>query len=259
MNRLTVIEYQGQRVLTTAQLADSYGTDNRRISENFNANKIRYSEGKHFFALTGEEKRDFLNHTEIADGSKNASQLYLWTEKGAWLHAKSLNTDRAWEAYEALVDDYYNVKGQVPQLSGAELIAAIANQAVEQEKRMKLLENKVDVITNGLTATPDHAAIVAKVNEYARWSRTGHNEVYSRIYDIMQAKHGIDVRQRVNNERKRVDDEYFSRTGKRYKESTLKNKVNGIDIMVRMGVINLFHEILVGLLAIEIERSMPKE
>ncbi|MDR4997874.1 ORF6C domain-containing protein [Brevibacillus parabrevis] len=109
MSKLQVLDYAGQRVLTTAQLAESYGTDNRRISENFQRNQERYKEGKHFFALGGDEKREFLNHTQIADGSKNAAVLYLWTEKGAWLHAKSLNTDEAWDAYEMLVDDYYRV------------------------------------------------------------------------------------------------------------------------------------------------------
>ncbi|KJE33021.1 hypothetical protein LG49_3018 [Bacillus licheniformis] len=33
---LSIIEKNNQRVLTTAQLAESYGTNNRRISENFN-------------------------------------------------------------------------------------------------------------------------------------------------------------------------------------------------------------------------------
>ena len=35
---------------------------------------------------------------------KRTSHLYLWTEKGALLHAKSLNTDKAWEVYDYLVD-----------------------------------------------------------------------------------------------------------------------------------------------------------
>lgn len=109
MNQLKVIVHRQARVLTTGQLAESYGTDNKRISNNFNENKTRYTEGKHFFALTGEEKRDFVNRHEIRDGSKNASTLYLWTEKGAWLHAKSLNTDAAWDAYEMLVDEYYKI------------------------------------------------------------------------------------------------------------------------------------------------------
>ena len=49
--------------------------------------------------LEGSEKLDFLNHHQIGDGLKHAVKLYLWTEKGALLHAKSLNTDVAWEVY----------------------------------------------------------------------------------------------------------------------------------------------------------------
>ncbi|WP_407944826.1 ORF6N domain-containing protein [Paenibacillus albiflavus] len=51
--------------------------------------------GKHYFKLEGESERDFINHHEFHDGYKNTSVLYLWTEKGAWMHAKSLNTDQA--------------------------------------------------------------------------------------------------------------------------------------------------------------------
>ena len=80
MNNLIPIEHQNQRVLTTQQLAEAYETETRRISENFNANKERYVIGKHYYVLQGEEKREFLNHTEITDGSKNAQFLYLWKE-----------------------------------------------------------------------------------------------------------------------------------------------------------------------------------
>jgi len=104
------IEYKKNRVLTTSQLAESYDTEVQILTNNFNRNKFRYTEGKHYIALTRQEKRDFLNKHQNDLGSKNAIVLYLWTEKGAWMHAKSLNTDRAWEAYETLVDEYYRVK-----------------------------------------------------------------------------------------------------------------------------------------------------
>lgn len=41
---------------------------------------------------------------------KYAKMIYLWTEKGALLHAKSLNTDKAWEVYDYLVDFYFRTK-----------------------------------------------------------------------------------------------------------------------------------------------------
>lgn len=114
MSNLIPIIYQAQRILTTAQLAESYEADSQLIVNNFNRNKDRYKEGKHYFALEDDAKRMFIDQHQIDLGSKNAKTIYLWTEKGAWLHAKSLNTDKAWEAYEMLVDDYYSVRQLVP-------------------------------------------------------------------------------------------------------------------------------------------------
>lgn len=110
MNGLKVIQKNNQRVLTTAQLAEVYGTETKIVNRNFQRNTDRYVQGKHYFALSGEDLRHFKGSRQIDDNLKFASILYLWTEKGAWLHAKSLNTDEAWDAYEKLVDDYYRVK-----------------------------------------------------------------------------------------------------------------------------------------------------
>lgn len=44
MNEIKVIENNGQRVLTTVQIAELYGTDSKVISNNFNRNKERYTE-----------------------------------------------------------------------------------------------------------------------------------------------------------------------------------------------------------------------
>ena len=48
MNELTVTEYKNVRVLTTQQIAEAYEADVKVISNNFNRNKERYIEGKHF-------------------------------------------------------------------------------------------------------------------------------------------------------------------------------------------------------------------
>lgn len=79
MNEIKVIENNGQRVLTTAQIAELYETDSKVISNNFNRNKGRYIEGKHYYCLTGDVKREFVNRHQIEDGSK-ATNFYLWTD-----------------------------------------------------------------------------------------------------------------------------------------------------------------------------------
>lgn len=42
--------------------------------------------------------------------STKSRHLYLWTERGALLHAKSINTDKAWDVYEQLLDVYFRTK-----------------------------------------------------------------------------------------------------------------------------------------------------
>lgn len=82
MSELTVTEYKGIRVLTTQQLAGAYGTEDRRISENFNANKERYVEGKHYVKLEGQELKDFLQSVNsVVQNPSKVRVLYLWTEK----------------------------------------------------------------------------------------------------------------------------------------------------------------------------------
>lgn len=148
--KLQTIEQDNQRVLTTGQLAESYGATTDKISYNFNYNKKRYKEGKHYFSLTGKAKRDFIDHHEIQDGSKNAQVLYLWTEKGAWLHAKSLNTDQAWDAYEMLVDDYYTIKENkidTSQLSPElQIMSNMLKSLAKQELESKAIKQEQEEI-----------------------------------------------------------------------------------------------------------------
>lgn len=61
--------------------------------------------------MQGKELKGFKSKIEnIYLVGKTAKILYLWTEKGALLYAKSLNTDKAWEVYDYLVDFYFRAK-----------------------------------------------------------------------------------------------------------------------------------------------------
>lgn len=136
MNELQITEYKNIRVLTTQQIAEAYGTDSKTISYNFNHNKERYIDGKHFICLSGDELRAFR---EIHDLPNNLNKLYLWTEKGAFLHAKSLNTDMAWEVYDRLVDNYFEKPKSVPMTTDQK-IQLLAQGNVELTERI----DKVD-------------------------------------------------------------------------------------------------------------------
>lgn len=144
MNDLQIIEHQNQRVLLTSQLAENYGTDRRVISNNFSRNKERYKEGKHYYLLRGEVLKEFKGCHQIDESLKSTSILYLWTERGAFLHAKSLNTDKAWEVYDSLVEHYFKSREAKPSMLPANYKEALLQLVAQVEENEKLqLENKM--------------------------------------------------------------------------------------------------------------------
>lgn len=105
-----ITEVNGMRVLTTKQLAEMYEVDSKIIQYNFRYNKNKYIVNKHYIEITGDELRQLKTRSEFQSSLKYVKALYLWTEKGALLHAKSLNTNKAWKVYDYLVDFYFRVK-----------------------------------------------------------------------------------------------------------------------------------------------------
>lgn len=162
---LQVVETNNQRVLTTAQIAEQYGTDSKVISNNFNRNKERYTEGKHYYCLTGEELKNFFAITKLMNANESKIRtLYLWTEKGALMLAKSLNTDKAWEAYECLVDTYFSVReqGQLPQRPDR----TKALEVKEMNARVRMSNQFLKLANSESTLSKDYKSIlIAKAAE----------------------------------------------------------------------------------------------
>ena len=111
MSDLPILKHNGQRILTTQQLAEIYETETNNIKLNFRNHKDNFVKGKHYYFLEGEELKQFKNEVnDINLVGKNASSLYLWTERGANRHCKILDTDKAWEQFDNLEETYFRVK-----------------------------------------------------------------------------------------------------------------------------------------------------
>lgn len=147
------VEFEGTRVLTTRQIADSYETKEVQIHQNFKNNRMRFVEGKHYISLSGDELKTFKNHLEKIEVVKNrTSHLYLWTEKGALLHAKSLNTDKAWEVYDYLVDFYFRAKEE-PKPVPVETVPVVSRQG---DKKLPQIDNPIGVLKLLLQVAEDN-------------------------------------------------------------------------------------------------------
>lgn len=141
---IQVIEREGKRVLMTSQIAEAFGADTKTVNRNFQRNQDRFTQGQHFYALTGEALKEFKGERQNDATLKFASNLYLWTEEGAFMLAKSLNNDKAWQAYNLLVSQYFHLT--------KELVPEDTQQALPYyEKRLLTLENRVEELERNTT------------------------------------------------------------------------------------------------------------
>ena len=149
MNELTVLEHNSIRVMTTEQLAEAYGCDVQHIKQNFNNNKERFTDGKHYFRLEGADLKSFKRQVENFDlpVSKFASAIYLWTKRGAARHSKMLGTERAWDVFDELEESYFNpMKNMTPE----EFLLCSAQRMVEQARAIKAANARIDKVDERL-------------------------------------------------------------------------------------------------------------
>lgn len=107
---LKPVEYSAQLIITTEQLANFYETEVKRISENFNRNAEHFVAGKHYFKVEGEDLNNLRSANCGLQISPMTRTLYLWTKRGAARHAKMLGTEKAWDVFELLEENYFNAK-----------------------------------------------------------------------------------------------------------------------------------------------------
>jgi phage antirepressor YoqD-like protein len=136
-----VIAYQHQPVITTKQLAEFYGCEEYAIRKNFNNNKERFEEGKHYFKLVGSQVADFVALCKSLTNliSPHAPTLMLWTAKGAARHAKMLSTEKAWEVFEQLEEAYFSNLTAVPKT-----FAEALRLAADTQERLEALQLKIE-------------------------------------------------------------------------------------------------------------------
>lgn len=172
-NSVPQIKFNNQLILTTEQLAEFYGTTTNVIKKNFSNNHDKFIEGKHYFLLEGDHLKAFKKQVKnLHLVGKRSSHLHLWTKRGASRHAKMLGTDRAWDVYDELEENYFNPQTQafLPQ-TPEEKITLLLQNANEDNKRIKQIDNRVTDLEDNQNLAPGEYNYIshrvrAAVNEY---------------------------------------------------------------------------------------------
>ncbi len=208
MNELVTVNFDNQRVLTTKQLAEVYGTSTTAISQNFKNNSHYFKEGIHYYLLKGEALKEFKNYLDdISLVGKRSPHLYLWTERGANRHCKILDTDKAWEQFDNLEDTYFRVKEYVqnqfviPKTYSEALRLAADIQAEnerlkEQEQLLLPKANGYDLIVN--------SDGTQSMNEFAKSMNWGRNRLFAALRE-----NGIFIEGTTVPKQRFVEGKYF--------------------------------------------------
>lgn len=170
MHNLKRLEVHGIKVLTTRQLAEAYETERKVINNNYLRNKDKFILGKHYIAVEVDEMRHLRTSPQFEGELKKVSKAYFWTEKGALLHAKSLNTDKAWQVYDYLVDFYFRAKEQEAELPPKKEVVPTQTKTEPIKSKVAIphMDEPIFVFKN-LLALADEQGITLKLQDLRKF------------------------------------------------------------------------------------------
>lgn len=214
---LTIIVWKGERVITTGQLAEEYETTTDNIKMNFSRNASNFETNKHFYFLQGAELKEFkslVTDSYLVD--KHTSQLYLWTRRGASRHCKILDTEKAWEQFDYLEENYFNPQPTIAteQLSPElqmfnKIFEAMARQEMQQKEqgaKLEQIDNRIESIKEVVALSSngwrqDSAAIIDKI----ALNLGGYEHISTirrEVYGLLDQRMGVKLNTRLTNMKK---------------------------------------------------------
>lgn len=144
--QLPAVEYLGQRVVTFAMIDDAHHRPEGTARRNFNEHRERFILGEDYFVVRADEIR---MHKIYPISGKAQGEVVLLTEQGYLMVTKPFKDDLAWQVQRELVNGYFRTHRQQP-LTEIEMIAAMAADAVRQQKRLNHVEEQIETVTEAV-------------------------------------------------------------------------------------------------------------
>lgn len=113
---LTIIEHQGERVVTLGMIDQVHQRPDGTARKRLNDNRSRFIEGKHLFKICASE---FRTHNPGVISNKSHEDVILLTQRGYLLLVKSFTDELSWQVQDMLVDGYFEGQRQAGQPAAA--------------------------------------------------------------------------------------------------------------------------------------------
>jgi hypothetical protein len=132
---------EGKKAMLVRDIALIHKTDVRTINQTINRNRKRFKEGIDLIDLKQITHSDLfmkLRFTKTQWG--NANHIYLLSERGYAKLLKIMDDDKAWDIYDKLVDNYFNmrvaIKENKPSLVTQERLAIMKDNSATRRANM---------------------------------------------------------------------------------------------------------------------------
>ncbi|UWA73889.1 ORF6N domain-containing protein [Enterobacter asburiae] len=142
--QLPAVEYRGQRVVTLAMIDEVHQRPEGTARAAFNRNRSHFIEGVDFLEMTA----DVIRTESLSDAfaARTAKGIILF-ESGYLMLTKPFNDDLAWQVQRELVNSYFRTRASLTEI---EMIAAMAADAVRQQKRLNHVEEQIETVTEAV-------------------------------------------------------------------------------------------------------------
>lgn len=141
--QLPAVEYRGQRIVTLAMIDEVHDRPEGTASAAFLRNKDRFVEGIDTYLIEYSEN-NVLRSFNVDVPFRG---LRVFTETGYLMLTKPFNDDLAWKVQRELVNSYFRTRAPLTEI---EMIAAMAADAVRQQKRLNQVEEQVEAVTEAV-------------------------------------------------------------------------------------------------------------
>ena len=226
-HEIFIKNYKGQRVVTLKDIDTVHERPDGTARRNFNSNKQRFVEGKHFFIVSSDEIRT-SGLFPISDSDHMAK--VLMTEQGYLKLVKSFTDDLAWEVQDQLIDSYFKVRQVTSEELSPELqmLQGLLNQMVQKELTDKERDRQIAearrIADRAAEATENikeavkpildnwREGINLKFNRIQKNSDKPFNLLRSEMYIELERRAGCDLSARLRNKRQRMADQGRTKT-----------------------------------------------
>ncbi|EHM5881050.1 ORF6N domain-containing protein [Escherichia coli] len=141
--QLPAVEYRGQRVVTLAMIDEVHQRPEGTASAAYLRNKERFVEGIDTYLIEYSEN-NVLRPFNVDVPFRG---LRVFTETGYLMLTKPFNDDLAWKVQRELVNSYFRTRAPLTEI---EMIAAMAADAVRQQKRLNHVEDQLETVTEAV-------------------------------------------------------------------------------------------------------------